>query len=103
MIRYTVIGWPLYRAGWYFQVFTVFTAALTNGSSPRITCTSATVPSARITTFSTTVPVLPEARASWGYGGGHIDPPRHQGAPAPPDWAAPPHPPPRRAPPPSPP
>jgi len=25
-----VIGWPLYRAGWYFHVFTVFTAALTN-------------------------------------------------------------------------
>src|SRR5205807_1156782 len=37
-------------------------------------CTSAPVPSARITTFSTTVPVLPEARASWGYGGITLDP-----------------------------
>src|SRR5262249_28197237 len=68
-VRNTLIGWPLKRAGSYFQAFTAATAALAKGSSPRTTLTRSTLPSARMTISSTPPPVRPSARASSGYGG----------------------------------
>src|SRR4029453_10188568 len=69
MIWYTVIGWPLWRAGSNFHRFPASIAALRNGSSPRIGFTSPTEPSAMMITLSTTVPDSFAASAVAGYCG----------------------------------